>query len=656
MPKSVLGEAIRDGRLAESDLPHGDLQFRHLLDKLPVAAYTCDAHGIITYFNEQAVRLWGRRPSVGDPRERYCGSWRMYLPDGTFVPHDQCWTAVGLRENREFDGEEVVIEREDGLRLTLLAHVNPIRSDAGDVIGAVNLLVDITERKSGEQAVQRSQRVLQDFFENAALGMHWIDADGVILNANQTELDMLGYRRDEYIGRRYADFHLDRELAEECMRRLVAGDTLRNWEARLRCRDGSVKYVAISSNVLWEDGRFIHSRGFTRDITEQKKAESALRDSHRRKDEFLATLAHELRNPLAPIRNSLQVLRMVNDATPAVERVYDMMERQVHHLIHLVDDLLEVSRVTRGKIELRKNRVELADVVRGAVETSLPGIEAAAHDLTVSLPDEPLVVMADPVRLSQVFSNLLNNAAKYSNDHGRIWLTVRREDGEVVVTVRDLGIGMPAEMLPQVFEMFAQVDSSVSHAQGGLGIGLTLVRSLVQLHGGSVEAYSDGPGKGSRFTVRLPLLVDQAAETAASPRPNGQRPAVPPRRVVVADDNRDAADSLGMLLRFLGADVHITYDGPSALAAVRSCRPAIALLDIGMPGMDGYDVARQLRSDPALADIRLIALTGWGQENDRSRSRAAGYDHHLVKPVSVEALEALLMSADGRTEATDLPS
>jgi CheY-like chemotaxis protein len=318
----------------------------------------------------------------------------------------------------------------------------------------------------------------------------------------------------------------------------------------------------------------------------------------------------------------------------------------VEHLVRLVDDLMEISRITRGKVELRRERVELAAVVRNAVETSRPHLEAAGHALTVVLPHEPLVLDADPVRLAQVVANLLNNAAKYTEDAGRIELTAEREGDEAVIRVRDTGIGIPEDMLLGVFEMFAQVDRARDRAQGGLGIGLSLVRSLVQMHGGRVEAASAGPGQGSEFTVRLPLASPPCPSTKAAGEPGvaAHSTAAPLRRVLVVDDRRDAAVSLGRLLQLVGNDVRIAQDGLGALEALRTYRPAVVLLDIGMPGMDGYEVARQIRQQPEFQGVVLIALTGWGQEDDRRRAREAGFDHNLVKPVDFDALEALLAS------------
>ena len=361
-----------------------------------------------------------------------------------------------------------------------------------------------------------------------------------------------------------------------------------------------------------------------------------------RKDEFLATLAHELRNPLAPIRNSVSFLRLSNGALPAPQ-LWEMMERQVAHMVRLVDDLMEVSRITRGKIELRKARVELTAVLAAAMETSRPLIEAANHALDVDLPDEPLALEADAMRLAQVFSNLLNNAAKYTDAGGRIRIAARREDGQAVISIVDNGVGMSAESLASVFDMFVQARLSDQREQGGLGIGLTIARSLVEMHEGTISAHSDGAGTGTRLVVRLPLASAVAVEAAA------RAPAAPPvaaslTRVLVVDDNVDAADSLGAVLQMLGAEVRVVHDGEAALASFSSYRPAVVFLDIGMPVMDGYEVARRMRRCKEARDAKIIALTGWGQERDRENSRAAGFDHHLIKPADLGSLRAVLNS------------
>lgn len=623
------------------------------------------------------------------------------------------------------------------------------------------------ETRSHLAQIERSEQNLRDFFENASVGIHCVGPDGIILRVNQTELDMLGYTREEYVGQHIADFHLDQQLIADVLRRLHAGETLENVEAQMRCKNGSVKYVLLNSNALWEDGQFIHSRCFTRDITDRKdfedvtahlaaivassddaiisktldgiivtwnagaervfgyraaevigkpvtllippdrqneepvilerlrrgeridhyetvrvtkdgryidisltvspvcssdgriigaskvarditqrkQAEAALRDADRRKDEFLAVLAHELRNPLAPIHNSLHILRMKCERDSSNERVFEMMERQVNHMVRLVDDLLEVSRITRGKIVLRTELVELASVVRSAVETSRPFIDSSNHQLAVTFPPEPLTLEGDPVRLSQIIANLLNNAAKYTDPGGQIWLSVRREDNWVTISIRDTGTGIPPEMLPRVFDLFVQIDRNSGRAQGGLGIGLALVKSLVEMHGGTVKAFSEGSGRGSEFVVRLPLV--NSPRPIDAPRTPAKSPAVlASKRVLVVDDNRDAAQSLGTLLRLLGADVYVAYNGPDALIALGEHKPTAVVLDIGMPGMDGHEVARRIRELSEFQDVTLIALTGWGQEDDRRRSEQAGFDYHLIKPADIGALQVLLQSLE----------
>ncbi|MGH7805719.1 MAG: hybrid sensor histidine kinase/response regulator [Candidatus Binatia bacterium] len=380
-------------------------------------------------------------------------------------------------------------------------------------------------------------------------------------------------------------------------------------------------------------------------LFERERAAEALKQADRRKDEFVAVLAHELRNPLAPIRNSLHILRLQSENDPATRRVREMMERQVNHMVRLVDDLLEVSRISSGKIELRKERVELTTIVDNAVETSQPLIDAFRHRLTIELPYEPIVIEGDPVRLAQVIGNLLNNAAKYSDESGQIWLKAERRGPMACVSVRDNGAGIAPEVLPHVFNLFMQGDRSPSRSPSGLGIGLTLVKTLVEMHGGTVEALSDGLGHGSEFVICLPIVESGTPAAHAEPADDTGQP-LRRRRVLVVDDNRDAADSLGLLLQLLGADVRIAYDGPTALREAATYHPSAVLLDIGMNEMDGYEVARRLREDPDLREVTLVALTGWGQYEDRTRSRLAGFDHHLIKPADVAALEELLLSLD----------
>ena len=397
------------------------------------------------------------------------------------------------------------------------------------------------------------------------------------------------------------------------------------------------------------------------DISERKRSEQQLRqladnlsEMDRRKTEFLATLAHELRNPLAPIRNGLQIMRLAADKPATVASVRDVMERQVNQMVHLVNDLLDVARITRGQIELRLERVDLKAIIASAVETSMPLIEASRHQLQVQLADEPLPLDADPTRLAQVLGNLLNNAAKYTPAGGRITLRARRDGAQALIEVKDSGVGIPAESIATVFDMFTQVGQNMGRAQGGLGIGLSLVRRLAELHGGSATAASPGAGLGSTFSVRLPLLAPQQ-ETPAGPAT--AVPAAPASgrrfRVLVVDDNVDAADTLAAVLDMMGHATQVVHDGAQALAVAPQFLPDVIFLDIGLPGMSGYDVARALRRTPAGAAVVLVALTGWGAENDRSQSSAAGFDHHLTKPANLLAIGELLATLSTPDIATD---
>jgi signal transduction histidine kinase len=412
---------------------------------------------------------------------------------------------------------------------------------------------------------------------------------------------------------------------------------------------GAIKWIRALGGVTYADtGPPIRFDGVTVDVTAQKLEEERLarvalenaqlneqlREHDRRKDEFLATLAHELRNPLAPIRTGLYLLGQ-SPAPAQAARTRAMMERQLAHLVRLVDDLLDLSRVTLGKIELRRERLDLRTVIDSSLETTRSLLDAAGHELSVQLPERPLLLDLDPARMSQVFANLVNNAVKYTPRGGRIAITVEEESATLAVRIRDTGVGIPPEMLPRVFEMFTQLGGS----QGGLGIGLTLVRRLVELHGGTVEAASAGAGHGSTFTVRLPLLVPPVP--ARAPARDGE-PSVSGIKVLVVDDNLDAAESLAMLLELRGNQTRLAHTGPDALAAAAAFQPQVVFLDIGLPGLDGYEVAQRLRAAPLRPRPLLVAVTGWGSADDRQRARDAGFDLHLVKPVDSVAIDAAL--------------
>jgi PAS domain S-box-containing protein len=406
--------------------------------------------------------------------------------------------------------------------------------------------------------------------------------------------------------------------------------------------------IARSTPLFDESGKLLEWVGACTDIHEETEQAQALIDADRRKDEFLATLAHELRNPLAAIRNGLYILKATGKAEGALANVNAMLERQVSHLVRLVDDLLEVSRITRGRIELRREWTDLQSIIDSAVEASRSAIDDAGHTLSVSVPPEPLRLDADPVRVAQVLTNLLNNAAKFTDRGGSISLVARREGPNAVISVRDNGCGISAEMLPRIFQLFTQASPGRDHLHGGLGIGLTISQRLVELHGGRIEAQSAGHGRGSEFIVWLPMESTSAGAKVAEPPVREPHRS---RRVLIVDDNRDAADSLGIVLALHGCETQTAYDGRSALEALESFRPSVMLLDLGMPQMSGYEVAQRVRQHPQGRAMTIVALTGWGQERDRERTQDIGIDYHLVKPVDLEALRELIASLPAETEA-----
>jgi PAS domain S-box-containing protein len=477
--------------------------------------------------------------------------------------------------------------------------------------------------------------------------------EGKILSWNRGATRIFGYEPHEAIGKPItliipSELHAEEQQILEKLRR---GERIDHFDTARVTKDG--RRIAISltvSPVRSADGTVIAASKVARDVSERKIAEQklhaseeALRLADRRKDEFLALLAHELRNPLAPIRYALAANKKPGRTPEQCRQAEEIIERQVTHMSRLLDDMLDISRITRGVLELKKTRAELTSVIGAAIETARPMLEAKHHSLVLDLPSEPVQLEADTMRLAQVFSNLLINAAKYTDPGGRIQLRARPQANAVLVTVSDNGIGIPAEMLPRVFNMFFQSHAALARAEGGLGVGLSLVRGLVQLHGGSVEARSDGPGGGSEFQIRLPLSAGTqnmvVAEAEAEPLSTDTG-----LKILVVDDNRDAADTCAMVLEASGHHVQTAYTGRQALELARTFRPHALLLDIGLPDMDGYQLAQQVRSTPWGRSSILVAVTGWGQEQDRQRAVAAGFDQHLVKPISAETVETLLQS------------
>lgn len=528
------------------------------------------------------------------------------------------------------------------------------------------LLSEIAERKQAEQrlrelndtleqrvadrteALADQQRLYQSITDNASVALFITDTQQRCVFMNPAAERLTGYDRVALHGCRLAAVLLPHPCAETAP---LLGERdapphlaqdKHQGEARFLHKDGHAYDVSLTSSTLRDDreeviGAIIEAQ----DISQRKRAQEQLRDADRRKDEFLATLAHELRNPLAPVRNAVQYLRAKGPATPELAWARDVIDRQTQAMIRLIDDLMDVSRISRGKIELQREQIQLATVVASAVETSQPKIELYGHQLIVDLPTTPVLVDGDLTRLAQVFLNLLNNAAKYTDPGGRIELRAEPDGRDVVVTVRDTGIGIPAENLESIFEMFSQVEGALSRSRGGLGIGLSLVKRLVEMHGGSVEARSAGLDKGSEFVVRLPIVIQPSDHLP----PRGvSEDALPGTdlRILVVEDHRDAAESLSMLLRMLGHRVMMAFDGHEALTVAETFAPHVVLCDVGLPGLNGYEVARAIRQEPWGESMVLIAITGWGQDHDRQLSNAAGFDRHLVKPVDVPVVMRML--------------
>ena len=486
-------------------------------------------------------------------------------------------------------------------------------------------------------------RLLVESVQDYAIFM--LTPEGNIASWNAGAERMKGYRRSEIIGKHFSVFYppdvAARGKPEWELREAIENGRVEDEGWRIR-KDGTRFWANVVITALRrKDGELVGFAKVTRDMTDRRKVE-ALEEASRQKDHFVAVLAHELRNPLAPIRSALHVLTQPHAKAEVVARAMEIAQRQVRHMARLLDDLLDVTRLSEGKMVLRRDRVDAVSITRAAAESVQPLVREREHEITVETPPEPIWIHADPARIEQVLTNLLSNAVKYTDPGGRIRVGVRREGSEAVIRVLDTGIGIDPIMLPRIFDLFVQAHRQVDRASGGVGIGLTLVKKLVELHGGTVDAFSAGPGSGSEFVVRLPAMEvgsSAAAQTSESMLvPRERRPL----RILIVDDNADAADGLAMILEMEGDQVRVAYNGEAALEAAAEFRPEAVVLDIGMPGIDGYEVARRLKESPETRDALLIAMTGWGQPRDRRRSARAGFDLHVVKPVEPIELERLL--------------
>jgi PAS domain S-box-containing protein len=633
---------------------HGLEYLRFIADSTAAGIAHCGADRRFLFVNRSYAARFGLTPDqiIGRPIVEVLGeeAYETIRPAVERV----------LTTGKPFEYEVGVNYRLAGWRYVHCIYTPELDED-GRAVGWVAVTTDRTDRYRAEQAVEQLNQTLQQRLEelrtlidHSPVGIAVADdPECRVIQVNRALRELYGlpeggnasFSAPEGERPPYQLCRNGRELpaAELPMQFCAAhGTPVDNVELQLVRPDGSEVTLLNSVRPLFDGaGKVRGCISICTDVTAMKGAEEALREADRRKDEFLATLAHELRNPLAPIRNAVQILRVQGPPLPDLQWAREVIDRQVQQLTRLVDDLLDVSRITRGKIELRKERVELAAILERALETSRPAIEAARHRLTVTFPEEPLVVTADLTRMAQALSNLLNNAAKYTRTGGHIQLSASRAGGEAVIRVQDDGIGIPPEMLSRIFELFMQVDTSLERAQGGLGIGLTISRSLVEMHGGTLEAASAGPDRGSELVVRLPLAAEREDPASGSGEP-GAEGAAAGLRILVVDDNEDSADSLALWLGLMGHETRTAHGGPQALEMAMEFRPEVILLDIGMPGMNGYEVAAQLRERPETQRTVIVAMTGWGQDEDRRRSREAGFERHLVKPLDPRELTGLL--------------
>jgi PAS domain S-box-containing protein len=528
--------------------------------------------------------------------------------------------------------------------------IQPIRDETGKVLFVVPTGTDITDRKRAEADREKFVTLI----ENSTDFIGMCDLNGIPFFVNRAGLEMVGMDSIEQARRTpVADFFFPEDQDRIMNEFFPAVMEKGHGEIEVRFRHfktGEARWMAYKVLILTNAaGQPIAFATVSQDVTERKRLEDNLRklaadlsEANRRKNEFMATLAHELRNPLAPLCNMLEVLKHADGDGEMLKRACDTMERQLAQMVRLVDDLLDLNRITYDRLELRESEVELSSVIQQAVETARPLADSANLDLRVTLPEAPIYLHADSARLAQVFGNLLNNSCRYTKSGGTIWLSAERVDDDVVVTVKDNGSGIPHDKLQSIFDMFTQIDRSPEWSQGGLGIGLTLVKRLVEMHGGSVEARSAGVEQGSEFVVRLPVLTGKV--DLLLPRPIAASERTATHRILIVDDNRDSADSLALLLEITGNKTYIAHDGVEAIEAVEKHRPEVVLLDIGLPKLSGHDVCRRIREQPWGKDIVVIALTGWGQEEDRRKSEEAGFDGHLVKPVDYDELLELLSS------------
>lgn len=644
------GEAARR---AQTRVHQRQEVFRVTLRSVGDAVITTDNTGCITYINGVGESLtgWSLYEALGQPLERVFHIVNEVTRLPVENPADRALregVVVGLANH-------TILIRKDGTECPIDDSAAPIRNEVGHVSGCVLIFRDVSAQRLAERDKANqllTARLLASIVESSNDAIIGKSLDGIIQSWNAAAEHLFGYTAEQAMGQHISIIIPQERLVEEdvIIANLKEGKRIEHYETERVRSDGQRIVVSLTISPIKDDsGNVVGASKIARDVTERKRLEDNLRrlatdlsKADRRKNEFLATLAHELRNPLAPMSNMLEVVKRADGDSELLQRAHETLERQLGQMVRLVDDLLDMNRITHDRLELRRSEVELSSVIQQAVEVARPLIDAADHQLIIDLPDEPIYLHADRARLAQLFGNLLNNSCKYTRPEGTISVSAKREGGEVVVIVKDNGAGIPKDKLDSIFDMFMQVDRTSERSQGGLGIGLTLVKRLTEMHGGSIEARSGGEGKGSEFIVRLPVL--SRSEVQGGQGQEVESDVQPERRILIVDDNRDSADSLAMLMEITGNKTYMAHDGVEAVEAIEKYRPEVVLLDIGLPRLDGYEVCQRVREQSWGKDIVMIALTGWGQEDDRRRSEEAGFNGHLVKPVDYDKLLDLLAS------------
>jgi PAS domain S-box-containing protein len=631
----LIASIIRDvteRKLVDERLRQTEQLQKLILDSIPQKLVTTKPDGSVDYFNPQ----WMEYTGLSFEQLKDWG-WKQFIHPDDVDEHVRGW--LHAVETGKVYEHESRFRHADGEHRWHVSRCVPMRNEAGQIVMWMGANTDIHDIKLIELALKDSEIRYRRLFEAAKDGILILDTEsGRITDANPFMSELLGYSHEYFLGKELWEIGLfgDKSANEAAVRTLQNKGYIRYEHLPLETSRGLRVEVEIVANAYREDHHKVIQCNI-RDITERSRLEkqmqeqaTALADLHRRKDEFLAMLSHELRNPLAPISNAVHLLRLGKHEEPLQQKARTIIERQLVQLTRLVDDLMEVSRITTGRVQLRLDRVVVSGIVERAVETARPLIDQHKHELTISVPPQPIWLNADASRLEQVVVNLLTNAAKYTEEGGHIWLTVEEDDTDCVLTVRDTGVGIAPDLLPRVFDLFTQAERSLDRSQGGLGIGLALVQRLVEMHGGKVVVVS-ALGKGSEFVVRLPKMPTAEPQSTSTPIVKA-KPTGPSLRVLVVDDNVDTAGSLAMLLEETGHEVRMAHDGPAALETALNYRPNVVMLDLGLPGLTGFEVAKRLRQQPVFQNVVLVAMTGYGQETDRQRSLEAGFNHHLVKP------------------------